>query len=112
MITISRNTDLNWINLYRVAYQSMPLEIDEKLLQQVDGGHAHFLGLIAGGLPSYGVTTGLGKLVNAQLDDAARAELPANMLRARAVAIGAGHGCFLSARASLESSQPRCRGFN
>jgi histidine ammonia-lyase len=88
MITISSVTDLNWVNLYRVAYQSQPLEIDGKLLQQVDAGHAHFNELIAGGLQSYGVTTGLGKLVGTRLDDAARAELPANMLRARAVAIG------------------------
>ena len=89
MITITTSADFNWINLYRIAYQSQPLEIDESLLRQVDAGHAHFNDLIAGGMPSYGVTTGLGKLVNAQLDDTARAELPANMLRARAVAIGA-----------------------
>jgi histidine ammonia-lyase len=89
MITISDSSDLNWINLYRIAYQSQALEIDVNLLRQVDAGYAHFNDLIAGGLPSYGVTTGLGKLVSAQLDDTARAELPANMLRARAAAIGA-----------------------
>ncbi len=89
MITISDSSDLNWINLYRVAYQSQSLEIGASLLRQVDAGHAHFNDLIDGGLQSYGVTTGLGKLVDAELDDAARAELPANMLRARAAAIGA-----------------------
>jgi len=58
------------------------------MLQQVDSGHARFVDLIERGVPSYGVTTGLGKLVSTELDSVARAELPANMLRARAVAIG------------------------
>ena len=89
MIRIENSSDLNWINLYRVAYQAEPLEIADTLLQQVDAGHAQFVDLIERGVPSYGVTTGLGKLVSAELDDAARAQLPANMLRARAVAIGA-----------------------
>ena len=88
MIRIKASGDLNWVNLYRVAYQSLPVEIDESLLRQVDAGHDRFNELVAGGLQSYGVTTGLGKLVDAQLDDDARAELPANMLRARASAIG------------------------
>ena len=89
MITLRTASDINWVNLYRVAVQGEPLQIDDALLQQVDAGHEHFNHLIESGLPSYGVTTGLGKLVGASLDDAARSELPANMLRARAVAIGA-----------------------
>jgi len=88
MITLTQVTDINWINLYRVAYQHEPLLIGAELLRKVDAGHAHFVELIERGVPSYGVTTGLGKLVTAELDAAARAELPANMLRARAVAIG------------------------
>ena len=88
MITLTHATDINWINLYRVAYQDEPLHIDAELLRKVDAGHAHFIELMARGVPSYGVTTGLGKLVTTELDDSARAELPANMLRARAVAIG------------------------
>ncbi len=83
MIRIENSSDLNWINLYRVAYQAEPLVIADALLQQVDAGHAQFVDLIERGVPSYGVTTGLGKLVSAELDDEARAELPANMLRAR-----------------------------
>jgi histidine ammonia-lyase len=89
MIRIDDSSDLNWIILYRVAYQGEPLIIADALLQQVDAGHARFVDLIERGIPSYGVTTGLGKLVSAELDAAAAAELPANMLRARAVAIGA-----------------------
>jgi histidine ammonia-lyase len=89
MIRIGDSGDLNWINLYRVAYQQETVEIDASLLARVDAGHRRFVDLIARGTPSYGVTTGLGKLVNTGLDAAARAELPANMLRARAVAIGA-----------------------
>lgn len=88
MITLAQVEDINWINLYRVAYQHEPLEIADTLLQKVAAGHAHFVDLIERGLPSYGVTTGLGKLVTAELDASERAEMPANMLRARAAAIG------------------------
>jgi len=88
MITIGQAADLNWINLYRVAYQEEKLEIDAALLTAVDAGHARFVGLIESGVPCYGVTTGLGKMVTTELDAAARAELPANMLRARAAAVG------------------------
>ena len=89
MIRIEHSGDLNWINLYRVVYQGERVEIADSLLARVDAGQAQFVELIERGTPSYGVTTGLGKLVDTGLDDAARAELPANMLRARAVAIGA-----------------------
>lgn len=88
MIRIKQLSDLNWINLYRIACQGEVLEIDAELLATVDAGHARFTGLIDSGVPCYGVTTGLGKMVGTELDDAARAELPANMLRARAAAIG------------------------
>jgi len=88
MITLKQPADLNWINLYRIAYQGEALEIDTALLATVDAGHAHFSELIERGIPCYGVTTGLGKMVDTGLDAVARAELPANMLRARAAAIG------------------------
>ena len=89
MIRIDEPADVNWINLYRVAYQGAALTIGDALLQRVDEGQQQFTRLIERGLPSYGVTTGLGTLVDCELDQAARAQLPANMLRARAVAIGA-----------------------
>ena len=88
MITIAQPADIDWVNLYRVAYQDEPIEIDTQLLARVDAGRAHFDDLIRRGLPCYGVTTGLGQLVTTGLDDAARDELPANILRARAAAIG------------------------
>ena len=88
MINLVQPSDINWINLYRVAYQDEMVTIDDALLEQVDAGHALFLSLIERGIPSYGVTTGLGKLVTTELDAESRAELPANLLRARAVATG------------------------
>ena len=88
MITLETLDDINWVNLYRVAWQGQPVTIAESLLCRVDDGHRRFVQLIERGVPSYGVTTGLGRLVSADLDDAARAELPNNMLRARAAAIG------------------------
>jgi len=88
MIGITHANDLNWVNLYRIACQGEAVELDAALLAAVDAGHARFVALIEAGTPCYGVTTGLGKLVATELDAAARAELPANMLRARAAAIG------------------------
>ena len=88
MIKISQAADINWVNLYRVAYQNEPLEIDQALLAAVDTGRDRFIELIERGVPCYGVTTGLGKLVNLELDQQARAEISANILLARAVAIG------------------------
>ena len=88
MITLKQPADLNWIDLYRIAYQGEALAIDTALLATVDVGHAQFCKLIERGIPCYGVTTGLGKMVGTGLDAAARSELPANMLRARAAAIG------------------------
>lgn len=89
MIRLRQATDIDWVNLYRVAYQDEAVSIDAELLLQVDAGREHFDALIAAGTPCYGVTTGLGQLVTTPLDDDARRELPANMLRARAAAIGA-----------------------
>lgn len=88
MITVAGIDDLDWANLYRIACQDEALRLDATLLSAVDAGHARFDALIEAGTPCYGVTTGLGKLVGNQLDAAARAQLQANLLRARAVAIG------------------------
>ncbi len=88
MIRITRREDLDWVTLYGVAYQDAPLELGAALLQRVEAGRRHFEQLIAAGAACYGVTTGLGKLVDAELDDQARRDIAANMLRARAAAIG------------------------
>ncbi len=88
MIRIARREELDWITLYRVAYQDTPIEIDAALLRRVEAGRCRFEELIARGVPCYGVTTGLGKLVDAELDHQARRDIAANMLRARAAAIG------------------------
>ncbi len=88
MIRINDATDLNWINLYRVAYQRAALEIDPALSDRIDAGARQFAALIERGVPCYGVTTGLGQLVGTELGDHDRAALQANLLRARAAAIG------------------------
>lgn len=88
MIGLNQVSDLNWVNLYRVAYQHERVEIGAELLAAVDAGYARFGNLIDRGVPCYGVTTGLGKLVGTEIGVAARAELQANMLRARAAAVG------------------------
>jgi histidine ammonia-lyase len=88
MITIKHPGDINWQSVHAIAYRSEPLEIDEKLLARVDEGRAAFIRLIEQGLPCYGVTTGLGQLANRDLSEAEQNDLPANMLRGRAAAIG------------------------
>ena len=88
MISINSASDINWQNLQAVAYQNERLQINGALLAQVDQGRQQFLDLINQGIPCYGVTTGLGQLVKLDLNDAGRADLPHNILRARAAAIG------------------------
>ncbi|MEM7562902.1 MAG: aromatic amino acid ammonia-lyase [Pseudomonadota bacterium] len=88
MILIASISDINWVNLYRIAYQNELVELGPELLAEVDKSRQHFLKLIAEGTPCYGVTTGLGKLVNTELNADAKAALPANMLHARAAAVG------------------------
>jgi len=88
MISINSASDINWQNLEAVAYTTEKFEISESLLQAVDQGRQQFLDLIAQGVPCYGVTTGLGQLVKLDLDEQARKDLPHNILRARAAAIG------------------------
>lgn len=88
MIRIQQPTDINWINLYRVVYQNEPLELDTALLDEVDAGRAHFEALIARGVPCYGMTTSLGKLVEIDPGDDADREIVRNLLRERASAFG------------------------
>lgn len=88
MIRITRLADIDWISLYRIVYQHEAVELDPELLRQVDAARAHFDGLIARGVPCYGVTTGLGKLVELGPDASAERQIAANTLRERATAIG------------------------
>ena len=88
MIRLNQIEDINWENVQAVAYDDAKLEISPQLLAQVEAGRQKFEALIAAGIPCYGVTTGLGKLVSETLSDADRADLPHNILRARAAAIG------------------------
>ncbi|MCB0212242.1 MAG: histidine ammonia-lyase [Anaerolineae bacterium] len=89
MIILKTPSDITWQAVEAVAYDHVPLAIDETLLAQVNQGWVDFLHLIAQEIPCYGVTTGLGTLVNTNLTAAERADLPHNILRARAAAIGA-----------------------
>ncbi len=88
MISLNTLDDINWENLQAVAYDEEPLEISAELLAVVESGRQRFQELIDAGVPCYGVTTGLGKLVNLDLSEEARNDLPHNILRARAAAIG------------------------
>ncbi|MFT5115947.1 MAG: histidine ammonia-lyase [Parasphingorhabdus sp.] len=88
MITIRDLRDLNWENIVRIAWHGEALQIHQKLADQVEQGRARFLGLITQGVPCYGVTTGLGNMVGEDLGEDERRDIAANMLRARAAAIG------------------------
>lgn len=88
MITLNTLNDINWENVQEVAYDGEKLEISAEILAAVESGRQKFEALIEAGVPCYGVTTGLGKLVNLELSQADRDDLPHNILRARAAAIG------------------------
>lgn len=88
MITLKTAPDINWENVEAIAYHNEPVEIASELLDHVEAGRAHFQNLIDQGVPCYGVTTGLGQLVTHDLTEAERNDLPHNILRARAAAIG------------------------
>lgn len=88
MIVLKSPSDINWQNLSAIAYDEEAVEICDALLAKVDQGRKQFLSLIAQDVPCYGVTTGLGQLVKFDLDENARRDLPHNILRARAAAIG------------------------
>ena len=89
MIRIAQLSDINWVNLYRIVYQHEPVELNPDLLQKVDDARDHFNDLIARGVPCYGMTTGLGKLVELDPDANAEQTIAANTLRERATACGA-----------------------
>ena len=63
--------------------------MDPALGQAIERGRAAFDALIEQGVPCYGVTTGLGRLVTKELDETARRDLPRNILRARAAGMRA-----------------------
>jgi len=88
MIRLSQPSDITWDTVQAVAYDQARLEIAPALLARVDQGRRAFLHLIEQGVPCYGVTTGLGQLVTIDLSDEERQDLPRNILRARAAAIG------------------------
>ena len=88
MINLKSIKDINWDTVRAVAYEHEPVRIDSELLLQVKAGRQLFEHLIAQGIPCYGVTTGLGQLVTLDLSEEERADLPHNILRARAAAVG------------------------
>ena len=88
MIELRATGDINWENVIAVAYRGERLRLGPALEESVERGRALFERLIEQGVPCYGVTTGLGRLVSRELDPVAMRELPKNILRARAAAVG------------------------
>ena len=88
MIELRAPGDINWENVVAVAYRGERLGLDPALEASIERGRALFERLIEQGVPCYGVTTGLGRLVSRELDPVAMRELPKNILRARAAGVG------------------------
>ncbi len=88
MIRIDAPGDLDWDAVMQIAWGDARVTLGDELLAAVDAGRTRFDALIARGVPCYGLTTGLGKLVTTSLDGAAQAEIPRNVLIARAAAFG------------------------
>ncbi len=87
-VIIDTPEDLTIDAIFRVAFENERVELHADAVQRMTHGRERFERLIDSGVPCYGVTTGLGKLVDSDLDNQARLELPHNILRARAAAIG------------------------
>ena len=83
--------DLTWPNVTAIAWHDASVALSPQALPTVDEGRRRFLALLERGVPCYGVTTGLGKLVGVELDDAARSALAHNILLGRAAATGPAH---------------------
>lgn len=89
-MTVELNSpdDLSLDVILRVAFENEAVVLGESARKTIQDGRARFESLIEAGVPCYGVTTGLGKLVDATLDDASREALPRNILLARSAAVG------------------------
>jgi len=88
MIVLRQCEDLDWDTVLAIAYDAARLELADSALAVVEEGRRLFETLVEDGVPCYGVTTGLGRLVDVALSEAERDDLPRNILRARAAAIG------------------------
>ena len=88
MRQLTNPSDLDYELVKSVAWEGERCTLSDELREKIDKNREQFLKLIEDGVPCYGVTTGLGKLVEKDLDTEAKHALPANMLRARAAAIG------------------------
>ena len=55
--------DLTWPNVTAIAWHDASVALSPQALATVDEGRRRFLALLERGVPCYGVTTGLGKLV-------------------------------------------------
>ncbi len=87
-VTVDSADSLTIDLITRVAYDNAAVDLSAAAVVRMRDGLDRFNALIDAGVPCYGVTTGLGKLSDATLDDKARTELAKNILRARAAAIG------------------------
>ena len=88
MITLKTKSDINWQTIQAVAYNNEPLQIAPRLLATVEAGRRYFQQLIEEGVACYGVTTGLGQFVTTTLTEAEQVDLPHNILRGSATAVG------------------------
>lgn len=87
-VVVNNPEDLTIDAILRVAFEGETVQLHDDAIVRMAQGRDRFTNLIGAGVPCYGVTTGLGKLVDSDLDEKARLELPHNILRARAAAIG------------------------
>ena len=88
MITLQHAEDISWDTVCAIAYDDVKLSLSSELLQKVSEGRRCFRTLIDAGAPCYGVTTGLGRLVDVDLDDDAKQVLARNILVGRAAGVG------------------------
>jgi histidine ammonia-lyase len=85
MIVLRRPGELTLEVVDAVAWGESPLSLDGELLREIEGARERMLGALTDGAAVYGITTGMGYLAEARLDEDAQRAHGRNLLAGRSV---------------------------
>lgn len=103
-LTLAHNADLDLKSFLQVAAGPAHVDIEEATLRRLDAGFVAARES-AKGKPIYGVSTGLGPMLEAFLDEELSRDLQYNLLRSHAAGLGAPLSAELSRAAMLARLQ-------
>ena len=81
-------TTLTIADVVAVACQGLPVSVADRARASIAAARAQVDGLIAGGLPVYGITTGVGQLASVRISPADASRLQLNIVRSHAAGVG------------------------